>query len=169
MTNIIPENTISRMRLEDQFHATGILRISVTSSNAEDVYELLTNDLESIVDSIGYSKWDVDWVELESAELFSNPDEEEIFIDMHKLDIGNIVECDGLVDEWKILFTLDEYSIVEQDSENGRRYYLINSTTDKTYEMILETCFSLMSLYCEEDKRYILLDELVKLESRVGK
>lgn len=171
MANTKAENAVRSMGLGSKFYMDSVVQMNLISSNPEDAYELFGDGFDLIM-AINLQtgkeiEYTVCWMEAESSSLVSNLDEEEVYIDMlqdrkETIDQIWIVDSPALLNG-KTLFTVENYSVVECCGDRTS-YYLVNSENDRVYEMLLETCFGLMTRYLDEDQRYILHEMLVQLE-----
>ncbi|MGG0667649.1 hypothetical protein ABE073_03880 [Lederbergia citrisecunda] len=172
MANTKAENAVAIMGLEKRFIVDSVVQLNLISNNLEDAYDILENDFDLITTiNLRTGKeitFEVEWSEVEEIVMVSKPDEEEVYIDMmqdrkeHTLDQIWLVDSPPLQDE-KALFNVGSYTVIECGLDRTS-YYLINEESNLRYEMLLETCFSLMSRYLDEDNRYILHEELIQLE-----
>lgn len=174
MANTKVDNAVVIMGLGNKFTTDAVVQLNLLSNNPEDAYDILENDYD-VVTAINLRTgkeitFEVGWSEVESVVLTSNHDKEEIYIDMLEESKSRIwmVDSPALL-ERKVLFGIDRYEVYECEIDDDAHYFLYNTLTNQTYEMIIETCFSLMTRYLNEDQHYILLEEFIQLEQQAVK
>lgn len=182
MVNTKTNNVVKIMGLEKRFLAGVTLQLDLVSNNPEIIYEAVINgfDLDAIEmineDTEKIIRFEVEWAELQSAVLFSDPDEEEMYIDLMRCNekkfdyfVTSIEKSEFSIltnNGRKELFKFKQYQLIESLHKGNKRYFFVNSETGKVYEILLESCFNLLTIYLDEmSEAYILANEFARLET----
>jgi hypothetical protein len=176
------KSAVELMELEERFFTEATVQLTLTSKNPEDIYTFLNSNLEAATplnhQTGNELSFEIIDYRIETLTLVSEPDEEEMYIDVlrntkeikpeYGVDLINEATYSDLTQNGiKELYVFSGYRLNEGQDEIGKSYFLINTVTSRIYQIHLETCFDLLSQYLdEEDREYILLDEMRLLECK---